>query len=142
MGQDDLALHNPATVTERVNDTTTGNPPQIEELPNALQGRAVLQALFANAKASGDLDAETTAYLSRATELVAQASARDLAPLTTRLRAVMEADETHFANEFAALYADRTVIAKKIFKQTAAARAFEAALGAALVNGLTAPPTE
>ena len=143
MGTDDTALHNPATVTERVNDDVKGKGPQTEELANAFSdedafvARGVLQQLFANASAHSDLDPETTAYLAKAQHSIAYASARDLAPLADRLRKVMKADAAHFANALGDLYADRAKLAQQIFKKPEAAKAFEAALGAALVNGLT-----
>jgi len=145
MAADDTALHNPATVTERVNDNTEGKPPQTEELPNALAKHVFqtqgwhwgLQYLFANAVASGDLDTETQAYISKAADLVIQSTERDLRPLTTRLRRVMEADDAHFANELGRLLDDRDAIAEQVFKNKDAAKAFSAALGTALVNGLT-----
>lgn len=144
MAEGDTALHNPATVTERVNDELKGKGPQTEELPNVFFGqhaRQVLQQLFANTAVNSDLDAETKAYLSKAYFLVAEASARDLRPLTTRLRKVMEADDADFANALGELYKDRSAIAQQIFKKPEAAKAFEAALGAALVNGLTSHST-
>jgi len=138
MPADDTPLHNPATVTERVQDEVKGKPPETGDLPNIHPERIrdLVYRFFVNSL--DQVDEQTADYLSKAMILVADAAAEDLRPLAARLHALtVSKTDAEFVNELSRLLSDREQLSKQILKDPESAKAFEVALGAALVNGLT-----
>lgn len=79
----------------------------------------------------------TNALLKNALQSVGRGVARDLDPLRGRIAALLEMPDAEFPAGLAALRADLPEIARRAIKDPAAAGAFEKALGAALLTGLT-----
>lgn len=127
MDPKDTPLHNPATVTERVNDNQQGQPVPVGDLPN--------ERLDEDAPVVGKL-------MATARDLFAKSTADDLAPLRQAIAECLQGDEAGLLDRARVLYAALPKLADKIIASEDNAATLYRILSAALASGLSTDPTE
>lgn len=129
IADDDTPLHNPATVTEKVQDEEKA-PTPTEEVANE-------EAEVGGQRSKDGIEK----LIANVLREVGIGVASDLKPVTGRLSKVMNAPDAEFANELAGFIRALPELSKSILSEPnpAAAEAFQRGLTAALFGGMTCP---
>ena len=127
ISDDDLPLHNPATVTERVQDNTKGKPPETGDLPNEYL-----------ANAGGADDPILGKLLARSRDLYGEALAKDLKPLRNALAKALAGDDAGLMDRARKLYEALPGLTPAVVQSEKSSAALEKIFGTALAAGLAA----